>query len=325
MGESSPGFSSNMRTLIIICVLGFASAEKDPFEAFAKENGKVYQTRAELTMRKAIFQANYDQMLAHNARFAAGEETWWRKVTPYYDWTREEFTAAFASGLPAYDNSTGNVDIIHPDYADMLKKRSGESTPDSWNWVDQGGVSSVKSQGQCGSCADFAVVSIIESCFWIQRGEMYDDLSEQHLLDCAYNHYYEDDEGSWGAFGCDGAWPQAYMDCVANNNNGKIQIETAYPYEAVEGDCRPDSSGDFTNGQVLGLYSKWDTNEKDMKELVYINPVTTSIQASYMGDYAGGVYNDPRCCEQINDPECKNNLNHEVGSLEYTAAYCIGS
>ena len=26
-------------------------------------------------------------------------------------------------------------------------------------------------------------------------------------VDCALNHYYDDSEGSWGAFGCDGAWP----------------------------------------------------------------------------------------------------------------------
>ena len=29
---------------------------------------------------------------------------------------------------------------------------------------------------------------------------------------------------------------------------------------------------------VTGQYNLWNTNEGDMKELVYINPVTTSIQ-----------------------------------------------
>ena len=36
---------------------------------------------------------------------------------------------------------------------------------------------------------------------------MFDDLSEQQLVDCALNHFYQDNEGNWGAFGCDGAWP----------------------------------------------------------------------------------------------------------------------
>ena len=31
---------------------------------------------------------------------------------------------------------------------------------------------------------------------------------------------------------------------------------------------------------VTGQYHLWNTNEGDMKELVYINPVTTSIQVA---------------------------------------------
>merc|ERR1712109_96046 len=65
-----------------------------------------------------------------------------------------------------------------------------QSAPDSWSWVQQGGISSVKNQGQCGSCAAFATVAVIETCFWQQRGVMFDDLSEQHIVDCAINHYY---------------------------------------------------------------------------------------------------------------------------------------
>ena len=77
-----------------------------------------------------------------------------------------------------------------------------------------------------------------------------------HKVDCALNHYYDDSEGSWGAFGCDGAWPpginllfyldrlsrslsltflsrkflymsfSAYMDWIVNYNNGKIQVDS---------------------------------------------------------------------------------------------------
>merc|ERR1711971_994447 len=45
-------------------------------------------------------------MKEHNARFKAGEETWSRKVTPFYDHTMEEVAAILTSGLPAYDNTT---------------------------------------------------------------------------------------------------------------------------------------------------------------------------------------------------------------------------
>ena len=42
---------------------------------------------------------------------------------------------------------------------------------------------------------------------------------------------------------------------------------------------------------------------------------TTSFsesQASYFGDYGGGVYEDSRCCEPDSDPDCIWSLNHEV-------------
>merc|ERR1712113_724127 len=77
----------------------------------------------------------------------------------------------------------------------------GGSAPDSWSWVDQGAITSIKDQKQCGSCAAFAAVAAIDSCFYFASNNLFDDLSEQHLMDCANGHYSYDDEGAWGAFG----------------------------------------------------------------------------------------------------------------------------
>jgi len=300
-----------MRTFLVCALVGLSLAS-DPFIEFGQEQGRKYDSPAEFMARREVFQANYDSMLQHNARYEAGEESWSRKVTPYYDWTQEEWVAAFASGLPEYDETTEFVDEIDDSYLERLAEVRLSGAPDEWNWVSQGAMSSVKNQGQCGSCAAFAVVAILETCFWMQRNVMFDDLSEQHIVSCANEHYVQDSDGNWGAFGCDGAWPNAYMDWIVNNNNGNIQTEAAYPYKHVTGTCRPHTGGDFPNGKVTGFYNKWNTNEAEMKELVYINPVTTSIQATYLGDYHSGVYNDNRCCEQATDSQCKYNLNHEV-------------
>ena len=53
------------------------------------------------------------------------------------------------------------------------------------------------------------------------------------------NHYFEE----WGAFGCSGAWPQAYFDYFETVSGGRTQTERAYPYTATDGQCRQTDQG----------------------------------------------------------------------------------
>merc|ERR1712147_340514 len=74
-------------------------ANEDVFLKWAKEQGKQYKTKAELTMRQAIFMKNYNRMVEHNKDFDAGKVTWARGVNQWYDLTMEEWRAEMGIGM----------------------------------------------------------------------------------------------------------------------------------------------------------------------------------------------------------------------------------
>merc|ERR1712168_1352345 len=136
-----------MGTLIGACL----SSSLDVFRSFNLEHGKTHKSDADYEMRRAIFMKNYNTVLEHNKRYEAGETSWWMKIHPDMDMTEEEWSNKYLGGLPHYDQDTvfspSVMDPSHKAKLDQLKE-----APKEWNWVDQGKVSSVKDQGQCGSC-----------------------------------------------------------------------------------------------------------------------------------------------------------------------------
>ena len=143
---------------------------------------------------------------------------------------------------------------------------------------------------------------------WQVTGHLEDDLSEQHLMDCAYGWGY-------GNAGCDGGFVVSYMDWVVEGNNGYMEKESCAPYYASDMTCNDDDSCNYDQATVTGYYNNWSPDEDELKELVYINPTATAIYASYMFDYAGGIYDDSRCCEAVYDGSC--DINHGVAVIGY--------
>merc|ERR1712045_862070 len=295
-----------MRSLsVLLAVVGVSLASEANFLNFAKTHNKKYATTEEYEMRRQIFLERYESMVAHNQRYEAGEVSWWRKVTEHYDLTMEEIEKALGLGgvLPADQ-------AVHPDMKDekMTAKIARKEAPSSWSWVDQGGVTSVKDQQQCGSCADFAAVATIDTCMWQASGHLEDDLSEQHLMDCGYD--------GETMIGCDGAFVFAYVEWIIWNNDGLVEKESCAPYIGEEMTCNDDDSCNYANAQVTGIYNNWNPNEDELKELVYENPTATAIMASFMFDYAGGIYEDEACCNYP-DTNCGQNINHAVAVVGY--------
>ena len=107
--------------------------------------------------------------------------------------------------------------------------------PVSVDWRDQGLVTPVKDQAQCGSCWAFSTVRLsvsrskLPDGFLLQTGALEShhakatgklvSLSEQQLVDCSTH---------WGNNGCNGGLMDNAFKYIHDNKG--IDDETAYPY-----------------------------------------------------------------------------------------------
>ena len=74
------------------------------------------------------------------------------------------------------------------------------------DWISKGIVTSIKDQGDCGSCWAFSALGAMESALKKKTGTE-TDLSEQELVDCASDDVY-------GNAGCNGGWMSSAFEYV---------------------------------------------------------------------------------------------------------------
>ena len=101
-----------------------------------------------------------------------------------------------------------------------------------------------------------------------------------------------------------GAWPHDYYNWLMYRNGRRAQMEfCSSPYLAKDLPCNDNNNCDF-RGAHLRKYHMVEVDnevevEVDMKELVYIAPiVTTVLTTQAFRHYEQGVLDDPECCEK---------------------------
>merc|ERR1712168_136609 len=156
------------------------------------------------------------------------------------------------------------------------------SVPESYSSVDEGLVSPVKNQKQCGSCVAFATMNCVETCYKKITG-VFGDYAEQQMVDCGYGK---------GGFGCNGAYPHAYAKWAGDRGKG-LASESQYPYKNTSPSLTCSSRIPVYNqgARVSGSYYTYGGDEELMKQLVYEHGavVATVKAAGPFGSYNGGV------------------------------------
>ena len=255
-----------LRFVLLTVFLAFALSERltsPSFDEFMTVHERSYETEEEHNSRYWTFYKNMLQWELLN-RLEEGTATY--GMNQFSDLTTEEFKEKYLTPITEKDLF----------YAGMLPKAEEldvDDAPTEIDWREEGAVTPVKYQGECGSCWAFSTTGNIEGRWAIKTGDLI-SLSEQELVDCDKEDY-----------GCDGGLSyQAYAEVM---RLGGLVKESDYKYKGVQGLCKLNKSKIVVT--VTGR-EHVSTNEKKIAAYVAKNgPVSTGINADMMKYYTGGV------------------------------------
>jgi len=290
-----------MKHLLILLVLASVSyghlrddLKSHLWNKFKKAHTKQFESIELENYRYGIFKANLDLIEKHNADAALGIHTYRLGVNKYADMTPEEFRETYLGynhTLARFKGASSST---------FQKLIGGFKAPEKVDWREEGAVTPVKDQGQCGSCWAFSTTGSLEGAHFRALGKLV-SLSEQQLVDCSKKY---------GNNGCNGGLMDNAFQYV--KENGGLDTEDSYPYHMKQEKCH------FNKAAVGSLCSGFvdvpQGDEQALMEALAVNgPVSVAIDVTENNFmlYKEGVFTDTSCKNTADD------LNHGVLVVGY--------
>lgn len=284
---------------VLLLVIQMTAALNDVFvqhlwNKFKKSHGKTFLSDEHELQRFTNFKRNVDIIEKHNSEYSMGMYTYTLGINQFADWTVEEFKSKMlGSRFNMTQFKEGNV-------ATFMRLPQWMQVPDSVDWREQGIVTKVKNQGECGSCWAFSTTGSLEGAHARATGNLV-SLSEQQLVDCSKKY---------GNEGCNGGLMDNAFTYI--KENGGVDTEESYPYHAREGKCK--FSKDTIGATCTGYADVPSEKEDALKEaLATVGPVSVAIDATeekFML-YKEGILVDNTCGNGT------DTLNHGVLAVGY--------
>ncbi|XP_028966631.1 cathepsin L [Galendromus occidentalis] len=269
----------------LVVLLKFSHADWDLYKRVQNKNYGV----AEDSMRRRIFEKNVAMINGHNLLHDLKRVSYRMGLSRFTDSTPEEMRAMRCLNINV-SMTTGGP---HEEVFDAIES---SDLSEAIDWRQQGYVTPVKNQGNCGSCWAFSATGAVEGQHFKATGRL-ESLSEQNLVDCVKE-----------SKGCDGGFFEQAFQYI--KDNGGINTEDSYPYEAFDGSCR--FREDSIGATVSGYQTIPKGSEADLQKAVStIGPISVAIDVSNPSfqNYREGVYYEPSCSS--------SNLDHAVLVVGY--------
>lgn len=274
-----------MFSLAASCLLVGALAEQqdatEKWNAYKLAYGKEYTNRIEDSIRQKIFLTSKKRIEKFNAE--ESEKAGYKKgLNQMSDWTEAEKQRTLGfnmRGSKRIENTRDGEEYL----ARLLSEARSKPLPASVDWRQvEGRVTSVKDQGQCGSCWAFSTTGLLEGqqLKVTGRKELV-DLSAQNLVDCVTTD------------GCNGDWPTHALQFIYVM--GGIDDANSYPYNDTKqyGCDFNDTNVVMTDRGPITL----PIDEEVLKAVVAVyGPVSVAMFVDpAFHDYKSGVYSSEHC------------------------------